>query len=74
MQQIVLPLVRHGYLYGEVYHRKKEGEKRPGTMAMTIVARQFLRKFHGWYRSGKAFDEQRFFTCKSQYNELAKAA
>lgn len=74
VQQIVLPLVRKGYLYGEVYHRKKEEEKRPGTMAMAIVARQFLRKLHGWHRSGKAFDEQRFFTCKSQYVALAKAA
>jgi transposase len=74
LQQIILPLVRKGYLYGEVYHRKKEEEKRPGTMAMAIVARQFLRKMHGWYRSGKEFDEQRFFTCKSRYIELAKAA
>ena len=74
LQQIVLPLVRKGYLYGEVYHRKKEEEKRPGTMAMAIVARQFLRKMHGWYRSGEVFDEQRFFTCKSQYTIVAKAA
>lgn len=74
LQQTVLPLVRKGYLFGEVYHRKKEEEKRPGTMVMAIVARQFLRKMHGWYRSGKEFDEQRFFTCKSRYVELAKAA
>ncbi len=74
LQQIVLPLVRKGYLYGEVYHRKKEQEKRPGTMAMAIVARQFLRKFYGWYRSGNAFDEQRFFICESHYTRLAQAA
>lgn len=74
LQQIVLPLVRKGYLYGEVYHRKKEEGNRPGTMVMTIVARQFLRKLHGWYRSGNAFDEQRFFTCESSYIELAVAA
>ncbi len=74
LQQIVFPLVRKGYLYGEVYHRKKDDENRPGTMAMTIVARQFLRKLHGWYRSGDVFDEHRFFTCKSQYVELAEAA
>lgn len=74
LQQIVLPLVRKGYLYGEFYHRKKEEEKRPGTMVMTIVARQFLRKVHGWYRSGTAFDEQRFFTCESCCTKMAKAA
>jgi transposase len=74
LMQIMLPLVRKGYMYGEVYHRKKDEEKRPGTMAMTILARQFLKKLHGWYRSGEAFDEQRFFTCKSQYVKLAKAA
>jgi len=38
VQQIVLPLVRKGYLYGEV------------------------------------FDEQRFFTSKSEYTAVAKAA
>ena len=74
VQQIVLPLVRKGYLYGEVYRRKKDDENRPGTMAMTIVARQFLRKMHGWYRSGEAFDEQRFFTSKSQCIAVANAA
>ena len=72
--QIMLPLVRKGYLYGEIYHRKKEQENRPGTMAMAIVARQFLRKFYGWCRSGKEFDEQRFFTCESRYVQLAEAA
>lgn len=74
LMQIMLPLVRKGYLYGEIYHRKKEQENRPGTMAMAIVARQFLRKFYGWYRSGKAFDRERFFTCESRYVKLAKAA
>jgi len=74
LMQIVLPLVRKGYLYGEIYHRKKEQENRPGTMAMAIVARQFLRKFYGWYRSGREFDEQRFFTCESRYVKLAEAA
>ena len=74
LMQIMLPLVRKGYMYGDLYHRKKDEEKRPGTMAMTILARQFLRKLYGWYRSGKAFDEQRFFTCKSQYVKLAEAA
>lgn len=74
LHQIILPLVRKGYLYGDFYHGKKEKEKRPGTMMMAIVARQFLRKLHGWYRSGDVFDEQRFFTCKSQYVRLAEAA
>ena len=74
LMQIMLPLVRKGYLYGEIYHRKKEQENRPGTMAMAIVARQFLRKFYGWYRSGKAFDRERFFTCESRYVKLAEAA
>jgi hypothetical protein len=46
----------------------------PGNKAMTIVARHFLRKFFGWYRSGEEFNEQRFFTCKSRYVELAEAA
>ncbi|MEJ2033789.1 MAG: transposase [Deltaproteobacteria bacterium] len=74
LHAIALPLVRKGCLYGAVYHQKKDETKMPGNKAMTIVARQLLRKLYGWYRSGEAFDEQRFFTCKSRYQKLAEAA
>jgi transposase len=75
LQAISLPLVRKGCLYGEVYHRKKDTTKMPGNKAMTLVARQMLKKIYGWYHSGEEFDEQRFFTCKSRYQkEIAKAA
>ncbi len=66
LQHIVLPLVKTNCLYGQYYHRKKEIEKMPGNKAMTCVARHFLRKFYGWYKSGQAFDHQRFFSCESQ--------
>jgi hypothetical protein len=74
LQNIVLPLVKRGCLYGDYYHDKKDRTGMPGNKAMTIVARHFLRKFFGWYRSGEEFNEQRFFTCKSRYVELAEAA
>jgi transposase len=74
LHAIALPLVKKGCLYGTVYHKKKDETKMPGNKAMTIVARQLLRKLYGWYRSGEAFDEQRFFTCKTRYEKLAKAA
>lgn len=74
LNAIVLPLVRKGHLYGDYYHRKKEQTKMPGTKAMTIVARKMLTKIFGWYRSGKEFDEKRFFTCQSRYEQLEKAA
>jgi transposase len=74
LQAIALPLVKRGCLYGEFYHKKKEEAKMPGNKAMTVVARHLLRKIYGWYRSGEAFDEQRFFTCKSRYEKLARAA
>ena len=74
LHAIALPLVKKGCLYGAVYHKKKDETKMPGNKAMTIVARQLLRKLYGWYRSGEAFDEQRFFTCKTRYEKLAKAA
>jgi transposase len=74
LHNITLPLVRKGCLYGTFYHKKKEETKMPGNKAMTMVARHMLRKLYGWYRSGEAFDEQRFFTCKSQYAKLAEAA
>lgn len=74
LQNIALPLVKRQRLYGTYYHRKKEAEKMPGNKAMTVVARQLLRKIYGWCRSGEEFDEQRFFTCKSRYAPLADAA
>lgn len=74
LQAIALPLVRKGSLYGEAYHKKKDQTKMPGNKAMTVVARHLLRKIYGWYRSGEAFDVQRFFTCKSKYKEMAEAA
>lgn len=71
LNHIVLPLVRKGCLYGDYYHKKREMEKMAGTKAMTIVSRHFLRKFHGWYKSGAAFDEKRFFACAAEYLKAA---
>ena len=68
---IVLPLVRRRCLYGPYYHRKRE--TMPGQKAMVAVMRHFLRKFHGWYRSGQVFDEKRYFTSISQL-DLREAA
>lgn len=71
LNNIILPLVKKGSLYGEYYHVKKEKEKRPGNKAMTIVMRNFLKKFYGWYKSGKAFDQRRFFDSESLYLKAA---
>lgn len=71
LQQIVLPLVRKNWLYGPYYHRKKELDKMPGNKAMTCVARHFLKKFYGWYKSGEAFSQQRFFACETQCRRAA---
>ncbi len=74
LQCIALPLVRKRGLYGDYYHRKRQVNKMPGNKAMTVVARHLLRKLYGWYKSGKAFDEERFFKCKSRYDKLKAAA
>jgi len=71
VDNIVLPLVKKDCLYGDYYRVKKEKEKRPGNKAMTIIMRNFLKKFYGWYKSGKAFDEKRFFHSESQYLKAA---
>jgi transposase len=71
LDNIVLPLVKQGCLYGEYYHVKKEKEQRPGNKAMTIVMRNFLKKFYGWYKSGKAFEQKRFFDGERLYSKAA---
>ncbi len=60
----ILPLIKKKGLYGPYYHRKKENM--PGTKAMTVVSRHFLKMLYGWYRTGRAFNAQRVFTCESQ--------
>jgi len=71
ISQIVLQLVRKGGLYGDYYHEKKERQSLPGAKMMTIVMRQYLRKFYGWYRSEQEFDKTRFFTCEHKYKMAA---
>lgn len=71
LQRIVFPLVRQNWLYGPYYHRKKEIDKMPGNKIITCVSRHFLKKFYGWYKSGKAFSQQRFFSCETQYRKAA---
>ena len=69
LSQIVLPLVRRKCLYGEFYHRKRLAM--PGQKAMVVVMRSFLRKLHGWYRSARAFDAERYFTDQAEYEQAA---
>ena len=71
LDNIILPLVKKGCLYGDYYHEKKEKEKRPGNKAMTIVMRNFLKKFYGWYKSGNTFNQKRFFNSESLYLKAA---
>ena len=68
---IALPLVKRDRIYGEYYHKKKEVDRMAGNKAMTCVTRHFLKKFYGWYKSGEAFNLDRFFTCETQYRKAA---
>jgi hypothetical protein len=71
LSKIILPLVKKNGLYGDFYHGKKDNDKMVGNKAMTVVARQFLRKFYGWYKSGEAFDQNRFFKTEAECLKLA---
>jgi transposase len=71
LQRIIFPLVRKNWMFGPYYHDKKEIDKMPGNKIMTCVARQFLKKFYGWYKSGEVFNQQRFFSCETQYRKAA---
>lgn len=71
LSQVVLPLVKTNALFGDYYHVKRERDGMPGTKAMTVVMRKFLKLFYGWYQSGGAFDRSRVFVCESQYQQAA---
>lgn len=71
LNQVVLPLVRKGQLFGAWYHHKSAEQKMPGSKAMTAVARKFLKMLFGWHHSGVAFDRERVFACESQFRKAA---
>jgi transposase len=66
LQNIALPLVRRGYLYGSYYAQKKDEARMPGNKTMTCVVRHFLKKFYEWYKSGEAFNKDRFFSVRAR--------
>jgi len=71
LQQIVLPVISQDRLYAEFFKAKKKGGSVPGNKVITAIARQFLRKLFGWYQAGTAFDQERYFTCLSEYKKAA---
>lgn len=64
LNQMALPLVKRGRLFGEYYHAKKRTMK--ADQAMTAVTRKVLKMLWGWYQAGQAFDSARVFACQSQ--------
>jgi len=71
LNQMALPLVKRGRLFGPYYHRKTGVQKMPGAKAMTAVSRKIVKMIWGWYRSGAAFDAERVFTCRGEYRRVA---
>jgi transposase len=71
LNELVLPLVRRGCLYGVYYHRKTDVEKMPGTKAMTAVARKLVKMIWGWAHSEQGFDPARVFACRAAYRRAA---
>ncbi|GBC61252.1 IS110 family transposase [Desulfonema ishimotonii] len=67
----VLPLVKKNGVYGDYYKKKTEVDKMPGTKAMTVIARHFLKMLYGVYKNGAGFDKKRMFTCESQFQKAA---
>lgn len=66
---VVYHLIPKNKLYGSYYHKKKE--IMPGTKAMTVISRHFLKMLYGVYKSGKGFDKKRIFACESQLDLAA---
>ena len=71
LNELVLPLVRRGSLYGDYYHRKTGVEKMAGTKAMTAVSRKLVKMIWGWAHSNHSFDAARVFTCRAAYVKAA---
>ena len=71
LNQIALPLVRRGHLFGDYYHHKKDVQKMPGKKAMTAVSRKLVKMLWGWYHAEGAFDAARVFRCEGAHQTAA---
>lgn len=71
LNELVLPLVRRGSLFGEYYQRKTKIEKMPGTKAMTAVSRKFVKMLWGWAHAAAGFDAGRVFVCRAAFPRAA---
>lgn len=71
LNQIALPLVRQGCLFGVYFHHKRSTQNMPGPKVMTAVSRKLVKMFWGWIQSGQAFDAKRVFTCQGEYTRAA---
>jgi hypothetical protein len=71
LNQIALPLVRRGRLFGTYFHHKRKVQNMPGPKAMMVVSRKLVKMFWGWIQSGHAFDPKRVFTCNREYTQAA---
>lgn len=71
INQMALPLVKRDRLFGSYYHHKIKVQKMPGSKAMTAVARKIVKMIWGWYRSGRAFESTRVFTCEAEHRRAA---
>lgn len=71
LNQIALPLVKRGRLFGDFFHHKREVQKMTGPKAMTAVSRKIVKMLWGWIHSGEAFDTSRVFVCQSAHGRTA---
>ena len=71
LSQIALPLVRKGCLFGVYFHQKRKVQKMAGPKAMTAVSRKIMKMIWGWYQSGAAFNAERVFMCRPDYQREA---
>jgi transposase len=71
LNQIALPLVRSGCLFGAYFHHKRQVHNMPGPKVMTAVSRKLVKMFWGWIQSGEAFDAKRVFTCQGEHARAA---
>jgi len=66
--QMTYQLVQENELYGEYYRRKKD-RGMPGPKALVAVMRKVLKLIVGLYKSGRPYDPDQVFTCRSQYQK-----
>ncbi len=69
--EMVFGSIKHGRIFGEYYHKRKEEEHIPGSQLIAILERKLLKFLFGMAKNREIFNNDKMINCETQYNKVA---